>query len=228
MVWTAPAAVSVLFLFNLYMVFFYAPVERTMGMVQKIFYFHLSAAWIGFFAFFVVFLASAAYLKTRQDRFDRLATASAELGSVFTTIVLLTGPLWARPVWNTWWTWDPRLTSTLVMWFMYLAYIVLQHSLQGPQRARLTSVYGIVAFVNVPLVFFSIRWWRSLHPVVIRTEGAGLAPPMVHALLFSLFTFLVLYGFLLYYRVGVLALQDKVERGTQALYEREDVSPWNF
>lgn len=220
--WWQPAVLSFLMVTNLYVIFGYAPVERTMGIIQKVFYFHVASAWIGFFAFFVVFAAGIGYLRTRRDSYDRLAVASAEIGTLFTTLVLVTGPLWARPVWNTWWTWDARLTSTLVMWFMYLAYIVLQHSLSGKTRARLAAVYGIIAFANVPLVFFSIRWWRSLHPVVIATEGGGLSPPMVHTLLFSLFTFLILYAFLLQYRTRILKLAQQVDDVLHSAYGQED------
>ncbi len=223
--WLQPLGLSLLMLTNLYVIFAYAPVERTMGIIQKIFYFHVASAWIGFLAFFVVFAASIAYLRTRSAAHDRLAVASAEIGTLFTTLVLVTGPLWARPVWNTWWTWDARLTSTLVMWFMYLAYIILQHSLSGRTRARLAAVYGIVAFSNVPLVFFSIRWWRSLHPVVIATDGGGLTPPMVQTLLFSLATFFVLYLYLLQYRLRVLTLAHQVSHVLHYTYGEEGDAP---
>ena len=218
MSWLASGVVGLLLVSNLYIIFGYAPVERTMGIVQKIFYFHVASAWIGFLAFFVVFSCGVLYLRTRRALYDQVAVASAEIGTLFTTLVLVTGPLWARPVWNTWWTWDARLTSTLVLWFMYLAYIILQHSLEGERRPRLAAVYGIVAFANVPLVFFSIRLWCSLHPVVVGTGGGGLASQMVTALMVSLVTFLALYILLLQNRVRSISLQQRVAELTQTLY----------
>ncbi len=196
----------------LYLIFGYAPVEKTMGVVQKIFYFHLSSAWIGFFAFFVVFISGVAYLYTRGERWELMALASAEIGFVYTTIVLITGSLWARSIWNTWWSWDPRLTTTFVLWFIYLAYILLQ-GLRGKveNRARLAAVYGIIAFINVPMVFFSIRWWRAIHPVVITGTGFGLPGGMLDTLLFCLLTFSILYLYLLNLRYQGLKLVREID-----------------
>lgn len=196
---------------NLYVIFVYAPVERTMGIVQKIFYFHVAAAWVGMVAFFVVFVASIGYLSFRGGRWNAVAQASAEIGTIFTTIVLVTGPLWARPIWNTWWTWDPRLTTTLVLWFMYLAYIALQgFGQQDESRARFAAVYGIVAFINVPLVFFSIRWWRTIHPVVIRSSGTGLTSEMLFTMFFSMVTFCLLFAVMLRARYRTIRLEGEV------------------
>lgn len=205
-----PMGVAAVMLTNIGLIFFYAPVERTMGLVQKIFYHHVASAWIGMAAFVVVFICSIAFLVQRQPRWDYTARASAELGTLFTTIVLVTGPLWARPVWNTWWTWDPRLTSTLIMWFMYAAYLLLQSVVsEGETRSRLAAIYGIAAFVNVPLVFFSIRWWRSLHPVVISTAGTGLTREMQLTLASSVIAFTCLYAYLLHLRVRMLRVEEQ-------------------
>ncbi len=202
---------SLLVLTNLALIGFYAPVEQTMGIVQKIFYYHLSSAWLGMVAFVVVFGASICFLRTRNIKWTIIALASAELGTIFTTLVLITGRLWARSIWNTWWTWDPRLMTTLVMWFMYLAYILLHHSgMVEEQTSRIAAIYGIISFVNVPLVFFSIRWWRSLHPVLITTSSSGLSSEMLITLLVSLFTFLVLYVTLMRIRVRILTLQQQI------------------
>lgn len=210
---------------NIYVIFVYAPVEKTMGVVQKIFYFHVASAWVGLFAFVVVCGASIAYLVTRQERWDALALASAEIGTIFTTMVLVTGPLWAKPIWNTWWTWDPRLTTTLVLWFMYLAYIALQgvgHKETG--RARFAAVYGIIAFVNVPLVFFSIRWWRTIHPVVIQSSGTGLTGEMFFTMIFSVVTFSLLYLVLLGLRYRTIYLTNEVRMLREIFHEqRRDV-----
>ncbi|MBO8125734.1 MAG: cytochrome c biogenesis protein CcsA [Firmicutes bacterium] len=186
-----------------YLVFMYAPVPsnvRDLPEVQKILYFHVSAAWIGFLAFFVVFVASILYLKSRDRKWDVLAASSAEIGVVFTTIVLLTGPIWGKAAWNAWWTWDPRLTTTLVLWFIYLAYIVIRNSAEEDEkRARLAAIFGIIGFVDVPIVFMAIRWWRTIHPVVFEAGQVGLTPKMLTTLFVSLiaFTFLYLYYLLL-------------------------------
>jgi len=197
------------------LVFGWAPEERTMGPIQKIFYIHVPSAWVAFLAFFVVFAASLAYLAGRRERFDRIAAASAETGLVFCTLVLVTGPIWAKPVWGTWWTWDPRLTSTLVLWFLYLGYFALRSYLPpGPRRSALSAVLGVIAFLDVPVIYFSIRWWRNQHPspVLAGGEGSGLDPRMRLVFLLSLAAFTVLYAGLLAARVGVAERRARAER----------------
>ncbi len=191
--WLAFASIAV----ALYLVFINAPLEKTMREVQKIFYFHVASAWIGMFAFLVVFICSILYLITRESKWDIYSYTSAEIGVIFTTIVLITGPIWARPIWNTWWTWDPRLTTTLIMWFLYLAYGRIRASLgEEEKRARFAAVFGIISFVDVPIVFFAARWWNSMHPIVISGTQIGLAPAMKPAFFFSLAAFTVLYLYL--------------------------------
>ena len=201
---------TLLMLLALSVIVYYAPVERTMGLVQKVFYFHMASAWVGLVAHTVVFAASILYLWKRSGGSDRLARASAEIGTVFISCTLLTGPLWAYPIWNTWWTWDPRLTTTLVLWFMYAAYIALHGGGASEARKRLAAVYGIICFINVPLVFFSTRWWRSIHPVVISSEGIALTPKMRVAMFVSVGVFSVLYFYLLRLRMKSLELQERV------------------
>lgn len=201
---------TLLMLLALSVIVYYAPVERTMGLVQKVFYFHVASAWVGLVAHTVVFAASILYLWKRSGGSDRLARASAEIGTVFISCTLLTGPLWAYPIWNTWWTWDPRLTTTLVLWFMYAAYIALHGGGASEARKRLAAVYGIICFINVPLVFFSTRWWRSIHPVVISSEGIALTPKMWVAMFVSVGVFSVLYFYLLRLRMKSLELQERV------------------
>lgn len=203
---------TLLVLINMYVIVYYAPVEKTMGLVQKVFYFHVASAWVGLLALTVVFGASLSYLWKRTSRSNHLALASAEIGTVFISCTLLTGPLWAYPIWNTWWTWDPRLTTTLVLWFMYAAYIALQGGGASEVRRRLAAVYGIICFVNVPLVFFSARWWRSIHPVVISSQGMALEPPMRAAMFFSVGVFSLLYIYLLQLRLKALDLEERVRR----------------
>jgi len=192
-----------LILTGLYMAFLYAPSEKTMGEVQRIFYFHVPSAWVSFFAFFVVCIASIIFLKTGKEKWDRLAASSAEIGVLFIVIVLITGPLWAKPVWETYWTWDARLTTSFVLFLIYVAYLMLRSYVSNKERgARFAAVFGIIGFVDVPIVYMSIRWWRTLHPspVIAGGSGSGLAPEMLTTLIFCLFAFTFLYITLLVLR----------------------------
>jgi len=202
------AAVAVFVALGL--VFLWVPAERVMGDVQRIFYFHVASAWNAFLAFLVVFVASIAFLRSGSHRWDTLAYCSAEIGVVFTTITLITGPIWARPIWNTWWSWDPRLTTTLILWFIYLAYLVIRSSAEGSQQqSRLAAVFGIIGFVDVPIVFMSTRWWRSIHPTLIQTDKMNMEPSMVFTMVFSFVSFTILYAFLLSYRVRLETLAER-------------------
>jgi heme exporter protein C len=194
------------------MVFLYAPRETTMGDVQRIFYFHVASAWVGFFAFFVTFLSGIGYLARAERRWDILALSSVEVGLAFITMTVITGSLWARPVWGTYWTWEPRLTISAVQLLIYVAYGMLRSALENPEKkARLSAVYGIVAFVTVPLSWFAIRWWRTIHPDIL-TGGRGMAftPRMGYTLLVSLAAFTLLY-------VTILRQRIRLERSADAL-----------
>lgn len=206
----------------IFMVFLYAPTEQTMGDVQRIFYFHVSSAWIAFLAFFLVMLMSVAYLLTGNVRWDMWAHASAEIGTLFCTLVLLTGPLWAKPVWNTWWTWDMRLTTTLILWLMYVGYLMLRSSVEGERGAKYAAVFGIIAFLDVPFVYFSIRWWRTLHPapVIAGESGSGLAPEMLLTLLVCLVTFMCLFTYLLQQRIALAQMERDLEQIRQTIFEQ--------
>ncbi len=195
----------VLMVVALYGAFLYAPTEREMGEVQRIFYFHVGAAWNCFLAFFGVFLGGVAYLITRKQSWDHLAAACVEVGVVFTTIVLTTGPIWARPIWNTWWPWgDPRVMTTAVLWLIYVAYLMLRSSLpEGETKYKYCAVFGIIGFLDVPIVWFSIRWWRTIHPVVITSSGAELEPEMIHALIVSVIAMTVLLVTLVMLRMAM-------------------------
>jgi heme exporter protein C len=185
------------------MVFFYAPREATMGEVQRIFYFHVASAWVGFFAFFVAFLAGIGYLARGERRWDILALSSVEIGLTFITMTVITGSLWAKPAWGTYWTWEPRLTISAVQLLIYVAYGMLRAAIDSPERkARFAAVYGIVAFVTVPLSWFAIRWWRTIHPDIL-TSGEGMAttPKMTQTLMVSLAAFTLLYATLLRQRI---------------------------
>jgi len=177
----------------LYMVFIYVPTDKETGAVQRIFYFHVPLAWIGFLAFLVVFVCSILYLMKRAVKWDTIASASAEVGVVFTSLVLVTGSVWAKAAWGIWWTWDARLTATLVLWFTYVAYLLLRsYVTEDSQRARLSAVLGIVGFIDVPVVALAVTLWRTQHPGAIIFEG-GLVPSMLLTLVVCIVAFTVLY-----------------------------------
>ncbi len=177
------------------MALLYAPREAIMGDVQRIFYGHVASAWVGFLAFGVACGAGIAYLARGAPRWDALALSSVEVGLAFMAMAVVTGSLWARPVWGVFWTWEPRLTITALQLLVYVAYLMLRASLDGAERrARYAAVYSIVAFATVPLSWFAIRWWRSIHPDLL-TGGGGmpLSPPMLYTLLASVAAFSLLY-----------------------------------
>lgn len=194
----------------IYLVFVLAPTERVMGDIQKIFYFHLACALAAFLSFFTAFVSGILYLLRKNLKWDVLGAASVELGLVFTTLVLITGVLWGRPVWNAWWTWDPRLTTSLLLWFIYAAYFILRSSVERPKRAVFCAVMAIIGFVDVPIVFLSARLWRTIHPVVIRADSIDMEPAMVITLIVSLDALVVLWGLLLYQRTRALTMINKV------------------
>lgn len=188
-------------------------------MAQRIFYFHVAAGWVGYVAFGVTAAAGVLYLLKRQRRFDNVAVSSAEIGVVFTAANLVSGSVWARPTWGTWWSWDdPRLTLAAIVLLVYIAYLMLRNAVDDPERrARLSSIYGIVGFLSVPLSFISVRIWRTIHPAVIGTTsetaqgGFDMSGNMVMVLLFSIVTFSLLYVVLLHYRLKLETLREQVE-----------------
>ncbi len=198
-------------LFSLYMIFLYVPTEEVMGQIQRVFYVHVPLAWVAFLAFAVVFVASIAYLASRKKQWDAVAASSAEIGVIFCSLVLITGSIWARKAWNTWWTWDPRLTTTLILWFIYVAYLMLRSFSAHEERGnRAAAVFGIIGFLDVPIVYMAIHWSRTIHPALVTSEGFGLAPPMLAALLINVCTFTFFYVYLLTYRISLFRLQREV------------------
>ena len=164
-----------------YAALFIAPDEKTMHAIQRIFYFHAPSGMVALIAFTVVFVANIAYLINRQPRWDWLAVSGAEVGIAFNSVVLITGPIWAKPAWGIWWAWDARLTSTLVLWLLYISFLLLRSLMADPdRRAMFSAIYGIFLFLDVPLVYFSIRIWRTQHPqpVILGGEKSGLEPTM--------------------------------------------------
>lgn len=194
----------------LWMALFYAPREKTMGDAQRIFYLHVPSAWIGFLAFGIVFVASARFLLKPERRYDALALASAEIGVVFTTLVLLTGPLWAKAAWGTYWTWDARLTTTLVLWLIYVGYLMLRASADDRRQARFAAVLGIIGFLDVPVVYLSVTWWRTMHPALVVNETGGLDPAMRATLMVALLAFTLLFAWLLLIRVRLEKKRDEL------------------
>ena len=197
------------------------------GQLQRIFYVHVPSAWVGYLAFGVVFISSIAYLRTGTRHWDLLAHSAAEIGVLFVTLVLVTGPIWAHPVWGTWWQWDARLTSSLVMWLTYIGYLFLRNLTVDPARAgRLAAVVGIVGFINVPIVHFSVQWWRTLHPsgptLANPTEASGLGWPEVATFLTALVAFTLLFAWLLARRTRLGRLRDRLEE-LELLEQRERV-----
>ncbi len=198
----------------LYLVFLYAPTDRNLGISQRIFYFHVSMAWVGFLAFFWVLVGSVGYLWKRSQKMDRLAYSSAEIGVVFTTLMLITGVLWAKPAWGVWWTWDPKLTTSLILWLLYVAYLMLRaYSPRGDQGARFAAVLGIIGFVDVPIIYLSVVWWRTVHPPVILgpvAEGS-LEPSMRMVLMACTVAFTLLFAYLLMDRQALRRSEEEVE-----------------
>ena len=198
------------------MVFVYVPTEKHTGIVQRIFYFHVPVAWVSFLAFFVTFVMSILYLWKRQIKWDAIAYASAEVGVVFTTLVLITGPIWAKPVWGIWWTWDARLTTSLVLWLIYVAYLLVRSLAAEPARsARYGAVIGIAGFIDVPIVFLTVNLWRTQHPTTIIFEG-GLTTPMLLTLIVCLVAFTVLYVLLIILSANLRSLEADV-RGLKSM-----------
>jgi heme exporter protein C len=195
----------------LYMAFIGAPRERTMGDLQRIFYFHVPAGMVGLTAFAVNFAASLLYLIRKDRKWDSIALSAAEIGVMFITIVLVTGPIWAKPVWFVWWTWSPRLTSSLILWMLYIAYLLVRNYVPDPERrATISAVFGIVAFVDAPIVWFSIRWWRDIHPSPMLETG-GLSPAMRPAFYICFAAFLVLFVYLMRRRYYLEDARHEVE-----------------
>jgi heme exporter protein C len=210
---------AILFAAALPMTLFYAPREAVMGDVQRVFYFHVASAWVGALAFLVACVAGVLLLKRGDRRWDAIGLASVEIGVVFTLATVISGSVWARPIWNTWWTWDPRLVTTSVMGLVYIAYLLLRQGIEDPdRRERFAAAYAIIGFLSVPLTFLSIRIFRTIHPVVVGNSDPGalgafdMTPSMLQTFLFGLFTFTVLYVTLLWHRVRMQSLAETVEQ----------------
>jgi heme exporter protein C len=211
-------------LVTLYLIFFYAPIEKQMGIVQKIFYFHVPIAWSTFLSFFFVFLNSVMFLWKRDRNYDIMAHASAEVGIVFCTLVLITGPIWGKPAWGAWWTWDSRLTTTLILWLIFIAYLMLrQYGGEGGQLSRFCAVLGIVGFLDVPLIYLSVKWWRTQHPphfVLTRAETEpSLDPSMLTTFQVSLAAMTLLFLYVLSRRIALAEMMEEVDHLRKSIRE---------
>ncbi len=216
-----------LFSVALYMVLIYAPREAVMGDVQRIFYFHVSAGWVSALAFLVTAITGGVYLACKKLVWDGVALASAEIGVIFTMINIVSGSVWARPIWNTWWTWDPRLVTAVIMELIYFAYLMLRRGIEDPCRqARFGAIYGIVGFLSVPVTFLSIRFLRTIHPVVVGmgdSTASGvfvMSPKMLQTLMLSLAAFSILYFDLLWHRLRLLGLENHVKKLRHDVYSK--------
>jgi heme exporter protein C len=197
----------------------YTPVEARQGMAQKIFYLHVPAAWSALMAFSLVGITSALYLWLHDPRLDRFAAASAEVGVAFSAVMLTTGPIWAKPIWGTWWTWDARLTLTLFLFFLFIGYLALRASVHDPaERARFSAVVGILGMLLVPFIHLSVYLFRTLHPqpVVLKPSAPSLPPEMLRTLLVSMAVFTLLYVGLVTVRYGLGVAEDARDEATDA------------
>ena len=214
-------AAAGLLLADLALIFLWVPTEITMGVVQRIFYFHVPAALVGFIGFFIVFIASIGYLVKRNRQLDRVAQSAAEVGVVFLTVAIIAGAIWAKPVWGTWWTWDPKLTTTFILWVIYLGYLMVRaYAMNRDQGARLAAVVGIIGFIDVPIVYMAAQWWRTLHPNVLAgplSDSGSLESSMSNVFLFSFITFGVVFAYLMLARVRQRQDEETMDELRRAL-----------
>ncbi|MDK1029058.1 MAG: cytochrome c biogenesis protein CcsA [Anaerolineae bacterium] len=201
-----------------YLALVFAPTEATMGQVQRIFYFHVATAWVGMLGFIAAGISGIIFLVTRNLKWDRVEVASVEISLVFFFITIVLGSIWARPIWNTWWTWDPRLTTATITELIYIAYFMLRQGIEDPdRRARFGAIYTLIGSVSVPITFMSIRLYRTIHPVVIGTQSAeaqggfNMTSDMRFAFFFALISFTIIFVDLFWNRIRLGALADKVE-----------------
>ena len=202
---------------SLYASFVYAPTELVMGDIQRIFYFHMGTVWVATVAFTIVFIASIMFLKSGKRKWDILALSSAEIGVLFITLTIITGSIWAKPIWGTWWTWDPQLTTTFILWILYIVYLILR-SVAGDnvKQARFAAVFSIIAFIDLPLVYISARLKRGISPVVFGPGGGGIESEMLITMLITFLACTLLFIILLKQRI----LYEKIKDNLRLLKSR--------
>ncbi len=197
---------------SIWMIFLYAPTEAVQGDVQRIFYFHVPMAWIGMLAFGIVAVGGIGYLIKKDERWDWVARAAAESGAVFITLAIILGSIWGKQTWGTWWTWDPKLTAVLVLWFMYIAYLMLRSYMgRSASSAYAGAVLAIVGVIDVPIIYMSVQWWRTLHPGPEVADG-DLPASVVLTLMVALVTFTLFYSFLMVQLYNLQKLQAQAQR----------------
>lgn len=208
--WLGPSALVTLVAGNV-VGLFVVPADALQGEVQRLMYVHVPTAWVGMLAFFVVFVMSVLYLVQRDDRWDLVAESSAEIGVLFTALTLVLGSLWGRPTWGVWWTWDPRLTTTAILLVIYVGYLAVRSFTGDPdRRARWSAVVGIVGFVDVPIVYLSVTWWRSLHQPP--STPRSMAPEFLWTLGLNLLAFTLVYGYLMIRRYRLARTRRELKR----------------
>lgn len=201
---------SLIFLLNIYLIFIWVPTELNQGIAQRIFYFHVPIGWLGMISIVVVAIASFTHLITKNEKWDNLAYSSAELGIIFASLILVTGSIWAKPIWGVWWTWDPKLTTTLILWFFYLGYLMVRsYSPIGIQSKQYSSVIALIGAIDAPIIYMASVWWRSAHPNPnIPTD---LDNKMLITFLISLISFTILYVYILNKRYNLKKIESKID-----------------
>jgi heme exporter protein C len=210
---------AVLVVVAFFMAMFYAPTEKVMGAVQKVFYFHVATAWVGMLGFMAAAVVAVIYLRTQDLKWDVIGVAAVEISLVFFFITIVLGSVWARPSWGTWWTWEPRLTTAAILEMVYLAYLLLRQGIEDPERrARFGAVYTLLGGISVPITFLSIRLFRTIHPVVFGDASAqaqggfSMTPLMLQTMFFSIAVFSIVFATLFWHRIRLGQFADKVEQ----------------
>lgn len=198
---------------SLWMIFLYAPTDKIQGPPQRIFYFHVPMAWLGMLSFTIMAVVGVIYLIKKDERWDMVGRAASEVGMVFLTMAIILGSLWGRPIWGTWWTWDPKLTASLILWFMYVGYMMV-HSYMGrtPESARAAAVVALIGVVDVPIIYEATNWWRTLHPVAEIGVAGALPPSVTLTLMVALTTFTLLYSFMMIQLYQLVKMQTLAQR----------------
>jgi len=206
---------------TLWMIFLWVPTEANLGVSQRIFYIHVPTGWLGMLSIVIVAIATALYLKTRDQKWDALAYSAAEFGVIFATIIIVTGAVWAKPIWGVWWTWDAKLTTTLILWFIYVSYLMMRaYGPKGSQGLRYCSVLALIGAIDAPIIYLTTIWWRTAHPELVigpLVESGGLDSRMQVAFLVSVVTFTLMFAYLLWERYSLRRQEDAVDEAHQAI-----------
>lgn len=205
---------SLLMLVNMYLIFMWVPTEQNLGISQRIFYVHVPVAWVGMVAIFVVAIGSVLHLITRNDRWDVIAYSAAEIGLIFGTLMLVTGALWAKPAWGVWWQWDPKLTTALILWFIYVGYLMVRaYAPSGSQGRRYASVVALIGAIDAPIIYMASVWWRTAHPDlnIGPLAESSLDTNMLMVWLYSTVAFTVFYVYLLIERISMRKAEDDID-----------------